>query len=183
MQIRGVARKKILLLLCAGVSLALSKSPRKHIHILKQIPREWKRINRRALQEAIKDFYINKLVEFKDKEDGTVQVVLTEEGKRKTIRFNIDEMKLEKPAQWDKKWRIVLFDVPEKKRRARDILRDKLRELDFYEWQKSVFISPYPCLDEVEFIAEYFDIRPYIRYAEAFTVMNEAEIKHAFRIY
>ena len=172
-----------MLFLYAGVSLALSKSPEKHIRILKRIPKEWKKINRQALQAVIREFYHHKLLEFKEISDGTVQILLTQEGRRKAVRFNIEEMRLAKPERWDKKWRIVLFDIPEKKRRARDILRDKLRELGFYEWQKSVFISPYPCLDEIEFIAEYFDIRNHVRYAEATSVMNEAELKYAFHIY
>ena len=52
-----------------------------------------------------------------------------------------DYLKIDKPKIWDKKWRIVVFDIPEKQRGARDSLRTYLKKLDFYELQKSIFIS------------------------------------------
>ena len=41
-------------------------------------------------------------------------MVLTDKGKNKAITFKIDSMEIKKPKQWDNKWRIVLFDIPEK---------------------------------------------------------------------
>jgi len=43
---------------------------------------------------------------------------------------------------WDKKWRLVVFDIPEKNRLARDALRKKLKELGFAPLQRSTWISP-----------------------------------------
>lgn len=50
---------------------------------------------------------------------------------------------------WDRKWRIVIFDIPEDKRYIRDRLRIKLKELGFGMIQKSVWISAYPFEDDV----------------------------------
>lgn len=44
-------------------------------------------------------------------------------------------MKITK-KDWDKRWRIVVFDVPEELRKGRDVLHSKLRALGFYELQK-----------------------------------------------
>ncbi len=53
--------------------------------------------------------------------------------------------------KWDGFWRIVIFDVPEKRRRSRDVLRKQLRLLGFGRLQNSTYISPYdhgkPLLD------------------------------------
>lgn len=95
-------------------------------------------------------------------------------------RFNFDKLAIKKPAVWDGRWHIVFYDIPERKRRARDALRDKLKEMGFLEWQKSVFVHPYPCRDEVEFIIEFFDIRPYVRFGELIAPTNEAELKIHF---
>ena len=54
--------------------------------------------------------------------------------------------KLIKP-KWDGKWRMILFDIPEKKRKYRDYLRELIKFLDFKELQKSVWVSPYPIPD------------------------------------
>ena len=56
----------------------------------------------------------------------------------------------------DGEWRIVIFDIPEKFKKAREALRMKLKELGFLELQKSVFIFPYECEDEINFIVEVF---------------------------
>src|SRR3990167_2211250 len=65
--------------------------------------------------------------------------------------------------KWDKKWRVVIFDIPEKSRMARDALRRKLKELEFRELQKSVFVHPYECKKEIDFIIEFFNLRHYVR--------------------
>lgn len=71
----------------------------------------------------------------------------------------------EKPSKWDKKWYIVVFDVPEHKRQIRDVLRNKLKALGFGMLQASVWISPYPCLGDVEEIVKLYNLKPYVLYA------------------
>lgn len=78
---------------------------------------------------------------------------------------------------------MVLFDIPEKIRKGRDALRDKLKDLGFYELQKSVWVHPYPCEDEINFITEVFDLRPYIRFAEIAKITNEAKLKLHFKLH
>ena len=92
-------------------------------------------------------------------------------------------MEVKKPAQWDKKWRIVIFDIPEKKKKAREALRKKLKELGFKELQKSVFVYPFECEDEIDFITEVFQIRPYVRFIKAVSITNEEQIRLKFNIY
>ena len=43
--------------------------------------------------------------------------VLTAEGKAKAMRYKIEETKIQKQKRWDRKWRLVMFDVPEEKRK------------------------------------------------------------------
>ena len=176
-------KRKVLLLLQAGFALSLTLSPKRQIWILKQLAKEWKNINRQYLYRIIREFKYEKLVDWKEMTDGSVSIVLTENGKKWALRFNIEEMKIKKPPKWDEKWRIVFFDVPEKVRKARDALREKLRELGFYELQKSVFIFPFPCKDEIDFIVEFFEMRNYVRYAEIVNLTNEEELKIYFELY
>jgi DNA-binding transcriptional regulator PaaX len=49
----------------------------------------------------------------------------------------VEEVKLKKPEKWDKKWRIVIFDIPNKKKPARNTLTEKLKKLGFYHLQKA----------------------------------------------
>lgn len=180
---RSPVKKKLLLLLCAGVTIGLSRSARQTGHILRSIPREWRKIDCDHLFRLIKEFRRDRLVSYREESGGVITVVLTEAGKRRALRYNIDQIKIIKPKRWDGLWRVVIFDIPEKKRRARDALRLKLKELGFHEWQKSVFIHPYSCRDKIDFIIEFFEIRPFVRYAELHNPTNEADLKLHFNLY
>ncbi|MBN2120386.1 MAG: CRISPR-associated endonuclease Cas2 [Candidatus Omnitrophica bacterium] len=72
-----------------------------------------------------------------------------------------------KKGKWIGKWFIVVFDIPEKYRGARDNLRIKLRELGFGMLQNSVFINPYNYFKELKSLAERNQIRPYLRFIVA----------------
>lgn len=57
--------------------------------------------------------------------------------------------------KWDNKWRILIFDIEEKSRLTRDLLRKKLKELGFAKWQKSVYVTPHPIENELnEYLEE-----------------------------
>lgn len=68
---------------------------------------------------------------------------LTEKGKDKAILMT------ENKKKWDGKWRLVLFDIPERKRSIRLLLRKKLKEWGFVQWQKSVWASKKNCTNEL----------------------------------
>ena len=82
----------------------------------------------------------------------------------------------------DGKWRIVMFDIPEKYRGARNALRNILRQLGFFEYQKSVFAHPFECQNEVDFVIEFFKLRPWVRLAVADNIDNELHLKTHFNL-
>jgi DNA-binding transcriptional regulator PaaX len=179
----GNLKKKILLLLLAGLALGLTKSPKKHLWVLKQIPKEWEKENRQALQRAINSLYSSHLVEEKDNKDGTTTLVLNENGRKKALRFNIDKLEIKKPTKWDGKWRIVMFDIPEKLKRLRDSLRLHFQEIGLIELQKSVLVYPYPCDREIEFILELYNARKHVRFVLVEKIDNELHLKKKFNLH
>src|SRR3989344_3359261 len=160
----GATQRKILLLLQAGLALGLSRSPKKHWWILRQIPREWKKENRQELERAINSLYVSHLIKERNNKDGTTTLVLSENGKQRTLQFDIDNLEIKKPQKWDGKWRIVMFDIPEKLRRMRDSLRIHFQKIGLIELQKSVLVFPYPCNKEIEFILELYNARRHVRF-------------------
>ncbi|MEK7565245.1 MAG: hypothetical protein AAB394_01160 [Patescibacteria group bacterium] len=176
----GPNQQKILLLLSAGIGLSLARTPRQYFTILKEAPKEWKKINKKSLERAIYNLYKSKLISERENSDGSLTMVLTDKGKNKAITFKIDSMEIKKPKQWDNKWRIVLFDIPEKHKRAREVLRETLKRLGFYEYQKSVLVHPYDCQNEVDFVVEYFNIRPHVRIITAIELDNELHLRKIF---
>ena len=175
-------KKKVLLLLLAGLALGLTRSSKKHWWILRQIPKEFEKINRQALERAINSLYDSHLISEKDHRDGTTTLILSENGKQKALRFNIDKMEIKKPEKWDKKWRIVMFDIPEKLKKLRDSLRIHFQEIGLIELQKSVFVHPHPCNDEIEFILELYNARKHVRFVLAEKIDNGLHLKKKFNL-
>ena len=137
----GIFQRKLLLLILGSLSIGLSYNPRQQFWILKQMQREWNRINREALRRVIKSLYTSKLIDMKDGNDGLVKMILTENGKQRALEYKIDEMVIKTPKIWDREWRIVVFDIPEKYKRKREAMRQHLERLGFYKLQKISFLT------------------------------------------
>lgn len=178
----GPTQKKILLILLGGVALGLSGSPRQYFRTFRSLRREWARIDQRSFRRSFKNLSREKLVEEKISSDGSFSLVLTSEGKRRAklleLFGRLDGFK--RPNRWDKKWRIVLFDIPEKDRVFRDILREHLKNLDFYKLQQSVFISPWPIERPILGLIGIYEAEPYVRVITAETIDNEEQLKKHF---
>src|SRR3989344_3834875 len=94
----GSLKRKILLLLLAGLALGLTRSPKKHWWILKQIPKEWEKENRQAMERAINSLYTSHLIKEKSNWDGTTTLILSKDGEQKALQFNIEKMEIKKPT-------------------------------------------------------------------------------------
>ncbi len=120
-----------------------------------------KYFNSNELSRALYYLKKRKLLSFKNI-NGKTTLILTERGKKRKLQYDIDNLVISKPKSWDKKWRLVMFDIPESYKKAREAFREKLKELRFLRFQKSVWIYPYPCHNEVDFISEIFSIAQHI---------------------
>lgn len=70
------------------------------------------------------------------KKEGKIIVKLTGRGRNQLAIENALKQK-----KWDGQFRIVIFDIPEKHRKVRDVLRRRLKEWGFVSWQKSIWSS------------------------------------------
>ncbi len=96
-------------------------------------------VNKSALANALKRLRDNGFVELIcDKE---LALRLADTGRSKALWI---KMKLE-DEKWDGKWRLVIWDIPEKRRNARDLLRYQLKQLGFKKFQQSVWASKKNC--------------------------------------
>lgn len=114
--------------------------------------------------------------------DGAEVIEITEKGKVRSLRYDFDGMKIKVPKRFDGIWRIVMYDIQEHKKRSRDTLAGKLKDLGFYQYQKSIFILPFQCKDEIDFMREHFFLGDSIHYIEATHVDNEDELKKKFEL-
>ncbi len=182
MQLKSTTKKKILLLLAAGIELGVNRSPLGHIRIYKRLNKEWGEINKEILRRSIHEFYRKKILKFQKNKNGSTTVIITENGKNAAMKYKIENLEIKKPGSWDKKWRVVIFDVPENRRWARDILRSKIKSLGFIELQKSVWIYPYNCKNIIKLITNFFEIEKFVQYMTVSDITNEKEMKLKFNL-
>ena len=122
-----------------------------------------------------------KLIDFQE-HGGKVSIVLAERSKKRKLYYDVDCMKISRPSSWDGRWRLLMFDVPESRKSIRDALRSKLMDLGFFQFQKSVWIYPFPCENEIDFISEVFSAAPYITLLTV-KMENDKPLRRHFKLY
>lgn len=178
----GPVQQKILLLFLGGVALSCSGSPTQYYATLRKIRREWRRIDQRSFNRSIRSLHTQKLLVETRHPDGSLTLKLTRDGRLRAGFFQLfgNTIKIKQQKVWDGLWRIVIFDVPEKKRFFRNILRNHLKAIGFKKLQESVFIFPYPCEKELQSLVELYDAVPYVRIITAKNIDNTKAMQKRF---
>ena len=87
-------------------------------------------------------------------------IVLTSKGAEKLFKINL-KMTDKKPRA-DGKWQMVLFDIPENKRRNRDYFRDRLQYLGYKKLQKSIWVCQYDVMKETKELINRYNLKPFV---------------------
>ena len=119
-------------------------------------------------------------IHFSQQNDGTSIIEISEKGEKHALSIIFNDLKIPKLETWDRFWRIVIFDIPEKHRWARGGFRDRLKLLGFYQLQKSAFVIPYPCEDEVKLLISVFNINLYVHFIKTQHLEDDQKLKKYF---
>lgn len=143
----------------------LNKPPRNIYDVAypecKRLRNVWeKRKSRRAFQNLI--YYLKKRGLIKEIEkDGGQAWLLTEKGRDKFLKIEPKFKNYKKRK--DGKWIMIIFDIPEKMKKKRDLFRRQLQFLGFKILQKSIWVCPYDVLGDANNFIENFSLRSYIK--------------------
>jgi hypothetical protein len=119
---------------------------------------------RSSFKQRVDRLRERKLVKISGDRENEPVVEITKDGVKEALQYKIEEMEIPRPARWDGKWRVVIFDIADGKKRQRDQFREKLLELDFYPLNESVYVHAFPCFDEVEFIRQIYFVGGEVQY-------------------
>lgn len=184
---RNYARvKDILTLLATGTGLAMAVVMPGTAYLLKQPYEkkrkdweEWKKFNPTYLRRNIERLKKQKLVEIEERE-GVATVKIAKAGRQKVLKYALDELELPKSRVWDKKWRIIIYDVPRDKKYFQVLFRETVKRMGFLRIQRSVYAYPFPCYEQVEFLREYFNLGDNILYMVVETLENDLPYREYF---
>ena len=119
--------------------------------------------------------YINSFVEGREK-----YMELTIKGKKYLKDKSLDQIKIRRKGKWDDKWRVIIFDIPEEDRQARDLFRLRLKQMGFYRIQKSIYAYPFECTEEIIEFSRRLFIKPYVLIMVSEIIQNEKKIIDLF---
>lgn len=139
---------------------------------------KWKQFNLGYLLQTLRRLQKQKLVEIKYL-NGKQRITITQKGKTRILEYAVDELEITKPKAWDKKWRVIIYDIPRRKKYLQELMREALKNLGFLAIQESVYIIPHPCYKEIEFLREYYHVGPYIKYL----LVDKLEDDSAYKTY
>lgn len=111
----------------------------------------------KALQRLRKGGFVDLI------EEGQLVLRLTDKGRGKAVVAELQSLE----GKWDGKWRIVIFDIPERKRAVRDLLRYNLKGWGFVPWQQSVWVTKKNCTESLRKYVSNIGIEDWVMVIES----------------
>ncbi|MEK7461902.1 MAG: CRISPR-associated endonuclease Cas2 [Patescibacteria group bacterium] len=107
---------------------------------------------------------------------------LTLMGEEKLRHLGLDDYKLKKPKKWDRKWRVVIFDISEKKKKIRHHIRSLLEKMGFYRLQDSVWVYPYDCEDFIGLLKTELGVGKEVLYLIVDEIEGDKYLREKFNL-
>lgn len=137
--------------------LALTLAVPNAVQLLRFLKRNDRRYKTHTyVNKTIKKLHQRGLISIFEK-NGKEMIRLTEKGQRELLRYTLKKKSLKK-QKWDKKWRLLVFDIEEKRRFARDRARKDLLSFGFVRLQDSVWVYPHECDEAVALLKAQYKI-------------------------
>ena len=169
----------------ANAGVAFGRHPARHALSVYRAARDFEELQEatdRELRRVSEYIVRKKYVTLQRDESGHASLVLSHQGKKVVGMHALRELRPLRQKVWDRKWRIVLFDIPNHAKSARDSFAGTLKRLGFLALQKSVFVCPYPCEEELEVVADFYGVGECVEIIIAEKFTREKEFKRLFKV-
>jgi CRISPR-associated endonuclease Cas2 len=132
-------------------------------------------------------YYANKLIKslisqkiIKYNQNNGLSLTVT--GKTVLAKYKLKNFSPDKPTKWDNKYRIIIFDIEEYKRKLRTELRNFLIKIGFVRLQNSVWVYPYDCEEIVVMIKALLGLSGDVLYLTVESIENDTWLKKEFKL-
>ncbi len=109
--------------------------------------------------------------------------VITTAGEKLLENWRGDRYQIKRPPKWDRKWRIIIFDIPERRKKIRDEIRIILTNSGFQRLQDSVWVYPYDCENIIGLLKIDYGIGREMLYIIADQIENDKYLRMDFDLF
>lgn len=149
-----------------GLVALAAANPYFGLNFIRALEKQYNKKQWRKFQHSLRYLKSRGYVRILSESPNGMNIEITRAGKQIVKQVDIAELKIPIPKTWDQKWRVVIFDVPNWKSKNRAAFREKIKELGFQLVQKSVWVYPHECREQVMIIRKFYDIEEYVTYLE-----------------
>lgn len=121
------------------------------------------------------------LISFEE-QDGKRYARVTEAGEQLLALESLREKGKQRPKRWDGRWRVVLFDIPERRRGIRNRLRHFMQEYGFVRLQDSAWIYPHDCEDIIALAKANLRIGASVLYMIVEKLERDTNLREHFKL-
>jgi len=114
-------------------------------------------------------------------EDGKRYARITEKGEQ-MLQFETEKAAMAKKRRWDRRWRVVIFDIPERRKSVRSKLRRYMQEYGFVRLQDSVWVYPHDCEDLIALVKANFRIGADVLYLIVEQLEHDKHLREHFAL-
>lgn len=127
-----------------------------------------------AIKTLVRKGYLSQAV------DGTLSI--SKKGERVLKTIDVGQFKIRPASRWDGRWRIVMFDIPQRRTLLRKSLVLNLRSLGFIRLQDSVWVFPYDCEEFVTLLKRHYSLGTEVLYVIAERFENDHVLRTRFEL-
>ncbi|MBI2613013.1 hypothetical protein HYW59_04395 [Candidatus Kaiserbacteria bacterium] len=182
MKIRRPSEKtlRILKMIALGtliIGIGAAPSPRAIARVFRELKISDSPKNRKWIKRKLYGLHEQQYVSIRDD-----SYTLSEVGQRVIAEHKLWALSIPQPKKWDGVWHIVVFDIPQEKSNVRIPFIRHLQNLGLIFYQRSVWIHPFPCEDEVREIADFQGILPFVSFIKATHVDGSHALRKYFKL-
>jgi CRISPR-associated endonuclease Cas2 len=107
---------------------------------------------------------------------------ITQKGKLFLWKYESKYISIPIPKKWDKKWRIIIFDIKESDRYQRDAIRIMLQNIGCIMLQNSVWVYPYECEEVVALLKANYEMENEVLYIISEKIESDAWLRKHFKL-
>lgn len=163
-----------------AASLIMPGLPKILTPTYKSQQKHWGHFNKRRLKAALRRLQQNGVIE-ESEQAGEIIFKITEKGRLKLFKYRLEELTLNERS-WDRKWRLVAYDIPKVKKNQAEAFRTLLKKMNFLQLQKSLWLTPYSCTNEIEFLKKLYNLTNHVTILTISRLEGESEYRKYFGI-